>query len=147
MKKIYSCRHVPNAVSLDKNDLHQVHKLWNMFNGTSLSEECFLEKILNQKYELILALAGDDIVGFVLCELISSPLRNSAYLEIWAIYVSDAHQRKGVGRILLEEVKNFAKSLGCSDIHVSSDSKPSVVDFYRSCGYHSYAVRMRKEIL
>lgn len=146
MKKIYSCRHVINAASLNRDDIQKCHKLWNVFNGSSLSEDGFFEKILNGKYELILALTENDIVGFALCELISSPLRKSLYVEIWAIYVSEDHQRKGVGKMLLDEVNNFSKNLGCSDIHVSSDSKPQVVDFYRFCGYHSYAIRMRKEI-
>lgn len=85
-----------------------------------------------------------DVVGFVLNELVSSPLRVSSSIEIWALYVSENHRKKGVGKMLLEEVSSFGKNCDCFDIHVSSDIKPYVINFYRSCGYSNYAIRMRK---
>ena len=147
MKEIPFFRHFTNlAAVVDEGLIFQVCNLWNIFNGSLLSKEEFIGKILNGKYELILALKDDEVIGFALCEVILSPLKNSSYLEVWALYVSESHQTKSLGRMLLEEIASYANNIGCFDVHASADKKPGVVDFYRACGYNDYAIRMRKEV-
>jgi N-acetylglutamate synthase-like GNAT family acetyltransferase len=53
--------------------------------------------------------------------------------EVRILCVSPAHQRRGIGRALLEHVKTMAPGELFSDVFVYS-SIPAV-DFYRACGF------------
>lgn len=141
------CTHLTGAHPIDENCIHELLKLWAQFNGKQISGVDFAEKILNSKRNLILASENGEIVGFALCEAIYSPLTNSLYMELWALYVTESCRRTGIGRILLKEVEDFTKRSNCRDVHVSADTLPGVFDFYSSCGYTMYAVRMRKEVI
>lgn len=141
------CTHLMNTLSFEKDFIRQFRKVWAQFNGTPISAADFAEKILNDNRHMILALENTEVVGFALCEPFSSPTRNSLYLELWALYVVEDYRKTGVGRMLLQEVEDFAKQSGCRDVHVSADTLPGVSDFYNSCGYSKYASRMRKEVV
>jgi GNAT superfamily N-acetyltransferase len=141
------CTHLTNTFSFEENFIRQFRKVWIQFNSRPISVADFTRKILSDKHHLILALENDEIAGFALCESISSPIRNSSYLELWALYVVEHYRKTGVGRMLIQEVEDFARESDCRDVHVSADTLPGVSDFYNSCGYSNYAFRMRKEVI
>jgi N-acetylglutamate synthase-like GNAT family acetyltransferase len=53
--------------------------------------------------------------------------------EIRLLYVSPEHQRRGIGRFLLEHIKIMVPSALFSDIFVYSSEQ--AVGFYRACGF------------
>lgn len=53
--------------------------------------------------------------------------------EIRLLYVSPEHQRRGIGRALLDHIKEMAPGEFFSDIFVYSSLQ--AVDFYKACGF------------
>jgi N-acetylglutamate synthase-like GNAT family acetyltransferase len=53
--------------------------------------------------------------------------------EIRLLYVSMEHQRRGIGRILLEHLKGMVPCTLFSEIFAYSTE--SAVDFYKACGF------------
>jgi len=53
--------------------------------------------------------------------------------EIRLLCVSPEHQRRGIGRALVDHVKNMTPGILFADIFVYS--APPAVDFYKACGF------------
>lgn len=82
-----------------------------------------------KKQYFILACSDKELLGFTSLE--KTDLRNKGYLDF--MFVHPAHQRKGIAKRLLEEVKNKAKSLGFK--HLESDVSITAFKFFEKNGF------------
>lgn len=96
-----------------------------------------LEAILeDEDYHTLVASADGRIVGFVGTR--SGPLYEDdwQYGQIMALAVAPSHQRRGLGRLLLQTAESRLAARGAHVLVVTSGHhRPDAHAFYESCGY------------
>ncbi len=90
---------------------------------------------------IFLARVDDEATGFIQLY----PLWSSWYCRrIWFLsdlYVTEKHRNAGVGKRLVERVKQFAFETGAGSVLVElPHSEPHLTDFYDRLGFHRDAV-------
>lgn len=75
--------------------------------------------------QMIVAVAGEDVVGFGELHLKTH--------EVRAVYVSSRFSRKGIGRRILSELEMIARAHGLTDLHLGASL--NAIEFYKSHGY------------
>ena len=88
----------------------------------------------------LLALAGDEPAG--LCKLCEGPTPNdipdAAALEIQQLYIHPSHQRRGVGKVLVDAALDEARSAGLMGVWLGVWEKADwAIDFYLNCGFRN----------
>lgn len=75
---------------------------------------------------------GDQLVGYALTE----PRRWNRTLWVWEFNVSEAYQRRGIGRLLMDALTEKASQAGfrCIGLETQSTNIP-VISFYRAVGF------------
>lgn len=108
-----------------------------------------LDKLLSSNDDRIfVAVEEDDVIGYVHATHYES-LYFSPMKDIMGLAIDHAHQRKGVGRKLLEEVEMWAKTDGCYGVRLVSGAKRMEAHaFYHRCGYQGkkQQINFKKEI-
>lgn len=66
--------------------------------------------------QVLVATQGSEVVGFVGFDRSRDPKTRSTVGEIWAIYVSPEHWRKGVGLQLWDGARDGLKDEGCTQV-------------------------------
>jgi GNAT superfamily N-acetyltransferase len=78
----------------------------------------------------------EEAVGTRLKELLDEPRARVLVAENEAGIVAEDHRRTGVGKLLMEEVRNVASDNGASQIElVATRSNVTAREFYRSLGF------------
>lgn len=90
---------------------------------------------------IFLARTGSEAAGFIQLY----PLWSSWYCRrIWFLsdlYVTEEHRGAGVGKMLVERVKQFADETGAGSVMVElPNSEPHLTGFYDRLGFHRDAV-------
>jgi ribosomal protein S18 acetylase RimI-like enzyme len=116
---------------------------------TSASQmERRLEAILNDDdYHTLVACDGGDIVGFVGTR--SGPLYEDEglYGQIMALAVAPNHQRRGVGRMLMQSAESRLVERGVRIVVVSSGNhRADAHAFYENSGYSFTGRRYKKSL-
>ncbi|WP_432661788.1 GNAT family N-acetyltransferase [Wukongibacter baidiensis] len=99
-----------------------------------------LECLINRLYDLYDnggsiygSFDGQNIVGMVALD--SERIgKNKDQLKLDILYISSKYRKKGIGRKLVECVKNRAKEIGVSKLYVSATPTQGTVDFYMGVG-------------
>ncbi len=86
-----------------------------------LTPERYLPAI--ERNDVLLVVAGPDVVGFAALD----------GQEVAALYVSPAHARHGVGRMLMDELIRLASERGAEGLHLSASM--NAVPFYEAIGF------------
>ena len=95
-----------------------------------------LQKLLNDSnHKIYVAVTSDKIVGYIHAnnyDLLYSPhLKN-----IMGIAVSSDFRKSGIGKMLLDEVEQWAKDTGAFGVRlVSGETRVGAHAFYKACGY------------
>ena len=66
--------------------------------------------------QLMVATDGDTVIGFVGFDRSRDPGTKSSVGEIWAMYVTPAHWRKGAGLVLWDGARDGLKEEGCTQV-------------------------------
>ena len=74
------------------------------------------EAIEYSEPQVLVATEGEKIVGFVGFDRSRDPKTRSSVGEIWALYVSPEHWRKGVGLQLWDGARDGLKDEGCTQV-------------------------------
>ena len=64
----------------------------------------------NEMAPALVAIENDQIVGYVLCALTTHPTAVGASAEIDEVCVAESHRRRGIGRRLVEELRQGLRS-------------------------------------
>jgi aminoglycoside 3-N-acetyltransferase I len=105
-------------------------------------EECevlsdaYLNQLLTcEAFWVIAAFDGDQIIGGVTAHTLPMTRRGISEVFIYDIAVRIDHQRKGIGRHLVQNLQNMAAASGIWVLFVSADNDDlHALDFYRALG-------------
>jgi 8-oxo-dGTP pyrophosphatase MutT (NUDIX family)/GNAT superfamily N-acetyltransferase len=93
------------------------------------------EAVSHQDYERLLTGRG---VGFV-CEdsgeLLGFAMADLEATNIWALFVSPRHERRGAGRLLFERLLDALRRRGLDEVWLSTDPGTRAERFYSSAGW------------
>ena len=95
------------------------HEAWNDF---------YAQKNISPR----VAIYNNQIIGFANL-LVEKNIRGGVLGHIGDVAVRKDMQGKGVGKILIEDLKLIAKDLGCYKVNLSCDD--SSLDFYKKLGF------------
>jgi GNAT superfamily N-acetyltransferase len=90
---------------------------------------------------LLLAVAGDDHVGYLLGTRQVAFYANGPVAHVQEILVHDKHRRRGVGRLLMKAFEQWAAERGCALVALATRR---AAPFYLALGYEESATYLRK---
>lgn len=91
--------------------------------------------LADPRFWVFAAVDGDDVIGGLTAHVL--PMTRSATSEvfIYDLAVHHAHQRRGVGRLLMEATVATAAAAGIDVVFVAADDEDEhALDFYRALG-------------
>jgi aminoglycoside 3-N-acetyltransferase I len=105
----------------------------------------YLDRLLaREEFWAIAAFEGDrnnQIIGGLTAHTLPMTRAETSELFIYDVAVHPAHQRKGVGRQLVTELRERAAAAGIRDLFVPADNDDlHALDFYRALGGAASAV-------
>ena len=93
------------------------------------------EFLNNPRHRLVVALDDNIVVGFVSAVIYVHPDKPSPELWINEIGVAPTHQRRGIGKRLLQSMLEAAKQSGCTEVWVLTDRENiAAMAMYKSVG-------------
>lgn len=100
--------------------------------------------------ESICLVAEDEngtLVGYIAAAPKSISYRKSKYLEVDNMGVIPAFRSQGIGKLLMDACKKWAKEQGYQKLFVNSYSKnEKAIQFYKSCGFEVIDVSLEMSI-
>jgi aminoglycoside 3-N-acetyltransferase I len=129
------------SVRLKAGDSHLAKTLF-LLMAEVFEEECqalsdgYVDRLLARpEFWALAALEGDEIVGGLTAHSIPMTTTESSELFIYDIAVRSDHQRKGVGRALVDTLRRDAAKMDITVAFVPADNDDRhALDFYRALG-------------
>lgn len=110
--------------------------------------EYFLEDI--QDKCLYVAKREDSIVGYVRFRLWETNGAGSVkrkMMQIDDIGVEQSLRNQGIGREIMEDLKELARSIGCTDMNLYVDAQnENAFAYYKKCGFHVSNIGMQMKL-
>jgi ribosomal protein S18 acetylase RimI-like enzyme len=116
-------------------------------NGTKYTEEQLIEKINDLNEGIFVAYDGENFLGYV-CTVIRHTKDHNILVDKKVLYIDDLcvleeTRGRGVGRMLLDEAKDFARENNCVSLELNVwKFDGSAEGFYRSYGFTTMSRRM-----
>ena len=119
----------------NKLELKKVN--WNVPEWTDDQKAMFHQTLLDlhQKGGSIIGAFDEDNIAGIISLDHKFFGRNMGHLNLSGLWVSQPYRNQGVGRHLVNLVKQKAKNLGAKLLYVSATSSKKTVEFYMSCGF------------
>jgi aminoglycoside 3-N-acetyltransferase I len=94
----------------------------------------YLDRLLvSHGFWVVAALIGDEVVGGITAHTLPMTRAETSELFVYDIAVAPAHQRQGIGRRLVSELRQLAARAGIEDTFVLADDEDEhALDFYRA---------------
>ncbi|MBB6629400.1 GNAT family N-acetyltransferase [Nocardioides sp. KIGAM211] len=89
--------------SIDHDRPRPISRTWGALAGSARTPSPYIRR------ELVAAVEGDEVVGVAELEL---PLRDNPHLAEVSVHVVPAHRRRGIGRLLFDEVDRRRRAAG-----------------------------------
>jgi GNAT superfamily N-acetyltransferase len=107
-------------------------------------EECraaFSKMAAIPGYSLLVAEEGKEILGTTVLVILPGLAHDvSPFAVVEYVVVDEKHRRRGIGKLLMDDVIERAKEAGCYKIMLTSDNRREEAhDFYRSLGFEASA--------
>ncbi|NDJ52400.1 MAG: GNAT family N-acetyltransferase [Chloroflexi bacterium] len=138
------------------DDIDQLHTremphIFRETNGSTRSASWLRVNLEHPNYLMLVAEQTGTIVGMVeghFHRVPSSPMYHQrALVMVDTLVVSAAHQRQGIGRLLMEELESWARRSGARDVQLMVwDFNEAAKQFYASLGYHPMYQRLNKPL-
>lgn len=92
--------------------------------------------IASPEWTFLIAEDAKKKVGLLILLVLPSLYHGGNYAAITELIVSKDYQKKGVGRLLIEEAKRLARNMGCAEIDVSVEvQNEDAIGFYQKLGF------------
>lgn len=116
-------------------------------NGTKYDAGQLEEKLKDPEEGIFVAYDGETFLGYICTALKEykghAIMNDRKYLYVDDLCVSKASRGRGVGRLLLDKAKYFAKEKGAASMELNVwKFQNSAEGFYRSCGFTTMSRRM-----
>lgn len=126
---------------LGPHDLSLAAATFSLMDGVfeappaNLSPAYLTRLLARDDFVAFVAVDGDTPVGGATAHALPMTRRESTELFLYDIAVSAAHQRRGIGRALLDALRAHATAAGYSTLFVPADVEDThALDFYRALG-------------
>jgi ribosomal protein S18 acetylase RimI-like enzyme len=115
-------------------------------SGASYTEEVF-EDIAKESGATYMAYAGETAVGFVCAYMRSGGDEVVKWLYVCDLCVTKEYRNKGIGKLLLEKIEEYARGRGIGYLRISAlASNEGAVRLYRTAGYKDFGVTLQKKL-
>jgi aminoglycoside 3-N-acetyltransferase I len=106
--------------------------------------DAYLDRLLGREdFWAIAAFEGDDIIGGITAHTLPMTRSEASEIFIYDIAVRGDRQRQGVGRRLLQALREAAAATGIDELFVAADNEDDhALDFYRAVGGAAAPVTM-----
>lgn len=97
----------------------------------------YVERLLARpEFWAIAAFSGDDeVIGGLTAHTLAMTRSEAPEIFIYDVAVREDHQRRGVGRLLIRQLRMEAAAMGIRDLFVPADDEDvHALDFYRALG-------------
>jgi len=130
----------PQIVKLNSCDIKYFTELIRLFEDVFemknlvMPSAIHLQKILSEETFLsFVAVHDNKIVGGLTCYILPAYYVTSSSVYVFDLAVLPAFQRKGIGRMLIESVKEYSKNLGYKEVFLQTEVEDQhAIDFYRA---------------
>lgn len=122
---------------MEEKDLNDVAILYESLIGRKSNIDKFYFISNNDSYILIVAEENGKVVGTVMGIICLTMVSNfNSFLVIEALIVDEGYRGNGISKLMLLELENRAKGLGCSYIIlVSGKQRKEAHKLYEALGY------------
>ena len=119
--------------------------------GAAREKDYYLGLIADEDVALLVAEAGENLVGFVHAIVRDSPalpiLVPRRYAIVDGIVVRSGFQNQGIGRILMDKMQEWAIAKSATSIELNVyEFNSAAISFYERLGYQALSRKMRKEL-
>ena len=96
-------------------------------------------------YHLLVAEDGGIVVGTLILAILPAFCHGLSFFAVVEyVVVDEKYRSKGIGRLMMEAVKSYAKTAGCYKIILTSDKRRERAHkFYKSVGFEASAEGFR----
>jgi aminoglycoside 3-N-acetyltransferase I len=106
-----------------------------------LSDDYLARLLADPDFWVLAAFDGEQLVGGLTAHTLPMSRTETPELFVYDIAVREAHQRRGFGRGLMQELLNAAAAAGIDQMFVAADDEDAhAIDFYRALGGVASAV-------
>ena len=126
---------------LTKEHLADFHSLVDLFNmvfeeESKIGSETHLLKLLgNESFIALAALAENEVVGGLTAYELPMYYSDSSEIFLYDLAVKPEYQRMGVGKRLIERLKNYCAEQGIKEFFVMAHAEDEhAIEFYRATG-------------
>ena len=138
---------------LEGDALHRgnLPHIFQTSNGAVREQDYYLELIADENVALLVAEADKDLVGFVHAIVRDAPafpvFVPRRYAVVDAVGVRPKFQNHGIGRILMEQMQEWASAKGATSIELNVyEFNKTAISFYERLGYRTFSRKMSKDI-
>ncbi|UCD05698.1 MAG: GNAT family N-acetyltransferase [candidate division WOR-3 bacterium] len=96
---------------------------------------------------IFVAVEKQVVTAFISCHILPMVHQRGFLCRVTAICVLPEWRARGIGKLLMETVEDFARSRDCAKIEITSGKHRKIAhEFYRRAGYHTASARFVKEL-
>ncbi len=106
--------------------------------------DAYVQRLLaREDFWALAAFSGDELVGGLTAHTLPMTRTESREVFVYDIAVRADHQRRGIGRRLMNDLRAQAAALGIHELFVAADDEDvHALDFYRALGATGAPVTM-----
>ena len=127
---------------LDKGDSDEMRALNRLFADVFEDNESYAATLPSDEYLnvflgdvkniVLVAKDGEKVVGGLVAYVITKFEMERKEVYLYDLAVSNHYQRQGIGKELIEKLKDVARNVGAYVVFVQADEGDDAVHFYRS---------------
>jgi len=142
------CELFDQADALHRENLP--HMFWQP-GGPAREKDYVLGLIADENVALLVVEAREHLVGYVHAVMKVAPgmpiFVPRRYAVVDSIVVKAGFQKRGIGRLLMERVQDWAIDKGASSIELNVyEFNETAISFYEGLGYRNLSRKMSKEV-
>jgi ribosomal protein S18 acetylase RimI-like enzyme len=142
------CKLFDEIDALHRNNLPHI---FQKPSGSVREQEYYSGLIADENVALLVAEAGERLVGFIHAVCRDTPaipiLVPRRYAIVDSIVVKAGFQNRGIGRILMDKMQEWAIEKNAISIELNVyEFNRTAISFYESLGYQTFSRKMSKEL-
>jgi aminoglycoside 3-N-acetyltransferase I len=96
------------------------------------SDEYLRLFLADERHIVLVAKQAGQVIGGLVAYHLPKFERERSEVYVYDLAVSSDHQRHGIGKALMTEIRNVARDLGAYVVFVQADTDDDAVEFYRA---------------